>query len=779
MSQYLLPGSESLIVVELYEKQNSMMPDRLADVDFSDCACSPLPPMSGRNLLDDIKRSFNLNELKTLCFRLGIKSEDLAGDTLIDKARELIEHHERRKRLSALLNELKTERPEVDWSIYSEASDTDTVINSVDMPLAKGFQKEISPSAIVPTITTNSEEEVSNDSKGIAEVRKVIAMVDLEFVNRSREIEYVMNPARAAVMLIDAPAGYGKTAMLQALQEKFEYDKWNCVLVNLGEVQGVVDQKLRGVLKANHDKCVFLFDVVEQSIDADLDWLLGEYLPGCKNSLPSDGFRAIFAGRYIEHNTGAARWVGVEKMHLSPFSQEVVEKMIDKTLARTSGVLEFHQINILAKTIIELSGGHPRSIRNLITTLEKANWTLPITTLEKQEIFRLCTAGEANLVTNELRKETRACLANIFVFRRFNLRTLKFLQQRGVIKSGIDVFQILSDLTQKRLVARKDGSVFYSDQIVRDLILARLRLFEPENYRSFNQAASELYTQWIESELGRPDNEDSPISASDLVPILVVENIYHICQQYSQDISAIEIAATCIKKHGDYLVRALGESSDDPNRQKYLKELMLQDDNSRLVIEERGLSIDVVFDIAFRDYSNTAQFFSKQPTAQGNPVERGDIMTQRNIFDWLVDSLDMLRHNAQNVLIERWEKRNQGKAVTPPVFADRNISPEQLASISREELAETLPKDDVLQRKLNGYQDASGRIVVVNEKYVTTLKKQMEMAQSTIGRYELSRLKPLSESEKIQLEAQIEEYQEKFDEAARKLADIYAYIFSE
>lgn len=190
----------------------------------------------------------------------------------------------------------------------------------------------------------------------------------------------------------------------------------------------------------------------------------------------------------------------------------------------------------------------------------------------------------------------------------------------------------------------------------------------------------------------------------------------------------------------------------------------MKDDNVRAVFEDRGLSIDVVFEIAF----HSRQQDRNQTRTQSSI---GIKMAKRHIYDWLVDTLDFLRRNAQHVLIERWEKRNLGHAVTPPVFVD--------GPMPREQLVQTLPKGEVLQQNLNSYQDASGQIILINEEYVTNLRKQMEQAQRTIGRYELSRNKALSENEKIQLEEQIDEYQERFDETAEKLADIYVYLYSE
>ena len=46
---------------------------------------------------------FSLEELKTLCFNLGVEYEDLAGEGRSDKARELVKAMQRRTRLEHLV----------------------------------------------------------------------------------------------------------------------------------------------------------------------------------------------------------------------------------------------------------------------------------------------------------------------------------------------------------------------------------------------------------------------------------------------------------------------------------------------------------------------------------------------------------------------------------------------------------------------------------------------------------------------------------------------------
>lgn len=144
---------------------------------------------------------------------------------------------------------------------------------------------------------------------------------------------------------------------------------------------------------------------------------------------------------------------------------------------------------------------------------------------------------------------------------------------------------------------------------------------------------------------------------------------------------------------------------------------------------------------------------------------------KRHIGDWLVDTLDLLRHNAKNVLVERWEKRNLGKAVTPPVFSD--------LSMPRDALVYALPTEEILQSRLREYQDMNGRSILIDERYVTSLREQWKTAQDTAVRYRGKLARPLSEKEKVELEMLAEEYQAKADEAVTNLADIYAFLYSQ
>jgi internalin A len=66
-------------------------------------------------LLRQMEGAFNLEDVKRLCFDLGIEYEDLTGDGRSGNMRELLRHVERHNRLPDLVHLLQQQRPRVLW----------------------------------------------------------------------------------------------------------------------------------------------------------------------------------------------------------------------------------------------------------------------------------------------------------------------------------------------------------------------------------------------------------------------------------------------------------------------------------------------------------------------------------------------------------------------------------------------------------------------------------------------------------------------------------------
>ena len=66
-------------------------------------------------LVEFLHASFDLEEFKSLCFRLDEKYDDLCRETLKGKIEELVEKFERKGRITALIGQAKSLRPNVLW----------------------------------------------------------------------------------------------------------------------------------------------------------------------------------------------------------------------------------------------------------------------------------------------------------------------------------------------------------------------------------------------------------------------------------------------------------------------------------------------------------------------------------------------------------------------------------------------------------------------------------------------------------------------------------------
>jgi hypothetical protein len=66
-------------------------------------------------LLRRLNRDFNDDEFRTLCLELGVNYDNLPGETLEGKQRELLLLLDRNGRLPELINLLRQKRPNWNW----------------------------------------------------------------------------------------------------------------------------------------------------------------------------------------------------------------------------------------------------------------------------------------------------------------------------------------------------------------------------------------------------------------------------------------------------------------------------------------------------------------------------------------------------------------------------------------------------------------------------------------------------------------------------------------
>jgi tetratricopeptide (TPR) repeat protein len=93
----------------------------------------PAPGSSRLELRHNLSQHFNVDELRTLCFSLGIEDEDLPGRKS-GMVRELIRHCERHGRTPELLDLARQARPHVNWIVPATLSQRLGAIQKIPPP---------------------------------------------------------------------------------------------------------------------------------------------------------------------------------------------------------------------------------------------------------------------------------------------------------------------------------------------------------------------------------------------------------------------------------------------------------------------------------------------------------------------------------------------------------------------------------------------------------------------------------------------------------------------
>lgn len=98
------------------------------------------PPLSGLDLVHvrtQLATHFNLDELQTLCFELGIQYDNLAGETLNAKTRELVKHAYRNNLLPKMIQRCQQMHAGVQWVKQADSDDISQLPEAWDDPLQR------------------------------------------------------------------------------------------------------------------------------------------------------------------------------------------------------------------------------------------------------------------------------------------------------------------------------------------------------------------------------------------------------------------------------------------------------------------------------------------------------------------------------------------------------------------------------------------------------------------------------------------------------------------
>ncbi|HKX33166.1 MAG TPA: CHAT domain-containing protein [Blastocatellia bacterium] len=449
---------------------------------------------------------------------------------------------------------------------------------------------------------------------------------EIEFVNREPELNDLCRRVSLKTV-VEAPAGFGKTHLLRKAKEKFlagvgdgnsvPTDSRGCAHIDLRNYSGktgclklindiaeeIGKRKLQetDLVRASdelaghlgtYNSILLMFDSVERSDEDTLRWLYEDYLEGGVYQALSLRLKIVFAGRHLKHLQShidrfvkryLPPWDGYDFVELKPFTERVVEEFLLKRYEKTKGgapQVSKEMFQSWSSTIMELSGGHPRTITRLADYLSApggVSWSRGLTTQgEKERVYQSIIVDEVESVLEGVSdKQTRDDLMVLSVFRIFNLNTIEHLKSLGEFEKSRVALKIFVPLTRTGLVKKYPKSIFYSDSMIRNIVLSKLRNERQEDYTRINKLALEYYDGLIKDALA----ESLRLKAlnktviPDFFAEYTSEAIYHLSQMPELSQAMLEER---LRKYANSF-KEVGLASDDEDCRDQIERIIRSD----------------------------------------------------------------------------------------------------------------------------------------------------------------------------------------------------------
>ena len=375
----------------------------------------------------------------------------------------------------------------------------------------------------------------------------------IPFVNRRDEITAIIASKAPTYYILDGPAGFGKSRVLEALKHEFSDRSYVCGYAK-ANANSVLTDIIRSLLKdinpdlpvksvdevlsteeprimaelfcqllrnyyfssnantllssdgqTEYNGVVLLFDDINLLLDKSTQnikakMLLQEFVPAVQESLNSreefargdKRFRVITAGRYIASQNDIRPSSSVAVTILGPFTFEFVHQTVKNMLAAKKATDE--TIQQLAAHLLYLTGGHPDCLIKTIDLYKQQDAGRP-------DIFIRSNAGaiwdivhkEIELVRGGIPDHLKDIFMRMSVFRVFNTRMLKMLLEGSEIIYEKDATSLGDELTSTYLYMRERRTI--RDAITRRLLVLELRHTQTDRFPELCRAAYDLYLQ--------------------------------------------------------------------------------------------------------------------------------------------------------------------------------------------------------------------------------------------------------------------------------------------
>ncbi|MGC9395379.1 MAG: AAA family ATPase [Anaerolineae bacterium] len=385
-------------------------------------------------------------------------------------------------------------------------------------------------------------EEKRSIETEVAALRETLEPNISPFINRYEEIRWIIGAYAPPYILINAPAGYGKTALLRELQRHFTEHNWQCAYISCrmgwdlkaftlelanqigielritgNESSSQIGYQLGNAIAARlvdrNEGFALLVDDIDLDISTQItEVFLNEFLPAFVDTLrlTKVGFRLILASRSIHIKSTK---IPLTIVNLTPFGYKIVEELIRLTAPNYDEAA----LRLLSAHIVYFTAGHPGCISSVLERYDLQRFLPEFLQSSSDEIWEAIVLPVVNDIRHKVPTEILSLLDTLSIYRRFNFNILRKLVEKHILMQQGDVRRIEDLLTANFLATRKQGLLLISD-IYRRLLVLRLQKANPDQFSNFCKLAQDIYSSSIQDSVRHTE-------------ILAIEVLYQFLQQ--------------------------------------------------------------------------------------------------------------------------------------------------------------------------------------------------------------------------------------------------------
>lgn len=363
---------------------------------------------------------------------------------------------------------------------------------------------------------------------------------NVRFVNRDREFRSACDLSAPSFIIFDAPWGYGKTSLLEAIEIDHFYKGWLSAFVDLRkDTKNAADAASQVAIEADcyppvdteiakqgdtlalqlQDRIsrykapgfLLLIDNVDRLPESEIEPFFGGFLQAIRSRLGTS-LRVRLAGTYLANRLDLAELFFLSVQLLEPFKFQTVRETTRLVLcpgeqgweaSSTNEVLLPKKIDSIAAHLMYITGGHPGCMIRVLNQLKQVDLGASPDEIFQmyQEILGKICKGYTDRVAAQIHKALQEPLSQIFemlsVFRKYNVRLLKAiltaLQPQCPQDPELEkrVLKLEEDLTATYIVRRVDR--FIQDDIMRRMLSLWLFRTKRSKFLEWCRQATQIY----------------------------------------------------------------------------------------------------------------------------------------------------------------------------------------------------------------------------------------------------------------------------------------------